>query len=65
MIAVCDTGGNALTGVKHDFDASAFTDLGTAAYRKIDVVERVKPKSGGTGQTSAAVGRSAVKLTVN
>jgi hypothetical protein len=65
VIAICDTGGNALTGVKHDFDTSAFTDLGTAAYRKIDVVERVKPKSGGAGETPASVGRSAVKLTVN
>ncbi|HSM42411.1 MAG TPA: DUF4384 domain-containing protein, partial [Afifellaceae bacterium] len=65
VIAICDTSGNALIGVKHDFDASAFTDLGAAAYRKIDVVKREKPAASSTGQALPAIGRSAVKLTVN
>ncbi len=66
VIAICDTKGNALEKVVHDFKANEFTDLGRTAYRKIDVVKREKvPKTPTAKKPIAApVGRSAVKLEV-
>ncbi len=67
VIAICDTKGGALDEVRHDFAASAFTDLGTTAYRKIDVVKREKPPktNANAKPTASPVGRGAVKLNVN
>jgi hypothetical protein len=66
VIAICDTKGGSLDEVKHDFAASAFTDLGKTAYRKIDVVKRKDtPKTAADVKpTASPVGRSAIKLTV-
>ena len=68
VIAICDTQGDALVQVTHDFARSAFTDLGSAVYRKIDVVKR-KDLGGQTPPaarpSASPVGRSAVKLVIN
>jgi hypothetical protein len=65
VIAICDVSGKSLTGVRHDFAASAFTGLGRSrgAFRKIDAVQR--PAAGqGSKPSASGVGRTAVKLRV-
>ena len=64
VIAICDTKGDALEKVIHDFNTRAFTDLGKSVFRKIDVVKRKDVPTTDKKPTASPVGRSAVKLEV-
>jgi hypothetical protein len=66
IIAICDEGGASTIGITHDYEQSAFTDLGTGLdlSRKIDTVKRPAKKGSAKQVKYSGVARAAIKIKV-